>query len=52
MWLGEAIKDAMGASESYIPAVEDALTLLDRWVRTGTEPPPNRTVAASTGLIP
>lgn len=52
MDLGPAIQDAMANSGSYIPAVRDALTLLDRWVRNGAEPPANRTVAASAGLLP
>jgi hypothetical protein len=52
MGLGPAIQEAMASRASYIPAVRDALMLLDRWVRDGVAPPANRTVAASAGLVP
>ena len=51
MNLGPAIQDAMAHGGSYVPAVRDALTLLDRWVREGVEPPPSTTVPASGRLI-
>ncbi len=50
MQLGSAIQQAMAASPSYLPAVRDALALLDRWVSEGVAPPPNHTVAADAGL--
>ena len=52
MRLGDAIQQAMAASPSYLPAVRDALTLLDRWVTQGEPPPPNKTVAPGAGLLP
>ena len=52
MALSDSAIEAMGTGASYLPAVRDALRLLDRWVSDGVAPPPDRTLTESESLLP
>lgn len=51
MGLSEKNLDDMATGTSYLPAVRDALLLLDAWVSQGDAPPPNRTLSETTSLL-
>ncbi len=44
MGLGPAVQRAAGEFGSYVPAVQRALDLIDRWVTEGVAAPPDQTV--------
>lgn len=51
MGLPEETLDAMATGTSYLPAVRDALLLLDAWVSEGKEPPPDRVLSEGETLL-
>ena len=52
MGLPERAIDAMATGASYLPAVRDALLLLDAWVSEGHLPPADRTLTEAQSLLP